>query len=390
MDSKSLKIQLLLFFGAVLCLSAAGGIHESIFNNFLSDTFSLTADGRGFLELPRELPGFLVVLMTGILSTLAVTRIGVIGSFVFAAGMVGLAFFGTQYWSMVIVMIIGSAGMHLLQPIGGTIVMSLSNENNKGIRMAQMGVVRTLGMILGCGLVWISFDKISPQYRLGFLCAAVCCGIGGVVYSFMYIPHLTKPSPRFVIKKKFNLYYILEFLFGARKQIFITFGPWVLIKVYKLPATSIAGLLLIGALIGIGTKLFIGTMIDKFGERIMLIADGIVLALICVGYGYAAIITGSLEKALPLACACYIIDNLLFSIGTARTIYVSRLTESPQELTSTLAMGVSINHIASMTIPIVAGGIWIGFGYEMLFLLAAGLALTISIFSAFIPRKSHT
>ncbi len=132
-----------------------------------------------------------------------------------------------------------------------------------------------------------------------------------------------------------------------------------------------------------------GILVDRLGERAILVADGIVLAVVCVGYGYAHSIAGDADTARLIACGCFIVDDLLFALGYARAIYVSRLTGgSSQELTATLAMGVSINHIVSMTIPIVAGTIWALFGYERLFLAAAVFALGISAVSSRVPGKA--
>ena len=119
MDSTdhNFKTQLMLFFGATLFLAAAMGVYESMFNSFLSDSFDLEAHLRGWLEFPRELPGFLVVVMTGVLCLLPVTRIGAIGGGIFILGMVGMIFFGTQYWPMILMMMVASAGQHLLQPV---------------------------------------------------------------------------------------------------------------------------------------------------------------------------------------------------------------------------------------------------------------------------------
>src|SRR5690606_29848456 len=130
--SVSLKTQLLLFFAAVACMAAAMGVHDSVFNNFLNDTFQLTADQRGWLEFPRELPGFLTVLMTGVLASLAVTRLAVVASAMFLGGLVGIALLGASYPMMVTMMMIASAGMHLLQPVGGSIALGLSEASNRG------------------------------------------------------------------------------------------------------------------------------------------------------------------------------------------------------------------------------------------------------------------
>ena len=278
----SLKAQLFLFFGAVACFAAAMGIHDSIFNNFLSDTFDLSASARGWLELPRELPGFLVVLMTGILYALPVTHIAVVGALTFSAGMIGIALLGTSYWPMVLMMMCGSAGLHLLHPVVASVALTLSDKANRGKRMGQMGAIGTVGMVLGAGFVWLVFDRAAPQYRTGFLCAAMVGGVCGLIYGLMHIPHLHQPRAKLVVRKKYHLYYLLELLFGARKQIFITFGPWVLIKVYGEPATSIAGLFVTAALIGIVFKPLAGMAVDRFGERTIMVADGVILAGVLV------------------------------------------------------------------------------------------------------------
>jgi len=379
--------QLFLFFVAVGCMAAAMGVHDSIFNNYLSDTFSLSAQARGWLELPRETPGFLVFLTLGLLATLPLTRVGVVGTLVFGAGMMGLGLFGSHYVLMMAFMCIGSAGMHILQPVGNTVAIALSTEKNRGWRLGQMGSVSTFGMVAGTGFVWWIFDKTAPQYRTLFFCGAGLACIAALTFASMNIPDLRKPRARLVFRMKYRLYYLLELFFGARKQIFITFGPWVLIQVYDAPASVIAGLLMTSALIGIVVKPIVGLLIDWFGERAVLVADGLILAVVCIGYGYALRIMPDPVHARMLAYGCFIADNLLFSLGSARAVYLSRHTDNAQELTSTLAMGVSINHIVSMTIPIAAGAVWSGYGYERVFLGAALLAVFIAVLSSRVPGK---
>lgn len=383
----ALRTQLILFFSIVLVMSIAMDMHESLFNPFLADTFDLSPDGRGALEMPRELPGFLVVVTSGLLCMLPVTGMGIVGAGLLALGMVGLAFFGAQWWPMVAVMILASTGMHLLMPVGSTIAIALSDENTRGRRMGQMGAVRSIGSILGCGFVWLIFDKTNPQYRMMFLCIAGGAAVAAILYSVLQIPDLRQRRSRMVIRRKFKIYYILELLFGARKQIFITFGPWVLLRIYHEPASGIALLWVIASAIGIVFKPLLGMAIDHFGERAVMVVDGLVLAVVCIGYGYAGRIAPDAQTARIIACGCFVLDNLLFACGTARAVYVSRLTDSPQETTSTLAMGISINHMASMTIPFFAGTVWILYGYERVFLGAAVLAVGISIASSFVPAK---
>ena len=384
------KRQLILFLIAVGLTAIASGIHDSIFNNFLSDKFGLIATERGWIEFPREAPGFLVVIMAGLLSTLTVTRLGVVSTLAFAAGMVGMAVFGGKLGPMVVVMMLASGGMHLLQPVGASVILGLSHAKKRGRRMGLTGGVGTAGSILGAGAVWLFFDKAAAPWRYysWFMAAAIMCLLASFVYAQMHIPHLaSQPRSKLVVRRKYSLYYCLELLAGARKQIFLTFGPWVLIKVYHEPVPGMAALLLIAAGIGIFFKPIAGMAMDYFGERTIMIVDGLSLSLVCVGYGYAGLIMDSPDHARWLACACYVLDNLLFALGDSRTLYMSRMADSPQELTATVSMGVSINHVASMTIPAIAGLVWISFGYERLFMCGSVLALLLAALSTRVPSK---
>lgn len=378
-----------LFCAGVILMSVAVGIQESIFNNYLDDIFKISASARGQLEFPRELPGLLVVLMAGALYALAVTHLGVISAVVFAAGMVGLAYWYDNFWAMVLMMMVASAGVHLLMPVTSTIALSVSEEHRRGRSVAQLGVIGTVGTLIGTGLVRLLSQPEDPRYRMLFIIAAVFGALTGVVYWKMHLPHLHQRRAKLVYRRKFNLYYLLEFLFGARKQIFLTFGFWVLVQVYDAPAAQVAGLLFTASLVGLLFRPLVGTAIDHLGERTVMVADGVMLAAVCLGYGYAERIAPTPSGAYWIAATCFIADNLLFTLGMARSVYVARLTETPQELTSTLSMGVSINHIASMTIPAIAGALWVAMGYELVFLAAAFLALSISAVSLWVPRHAR-
>jgi predicted MFS family arabinose efflux permease len=380
------KKQFAIFVSIWGLFAAAGCIHESVFNNFLDDVHGISEKTRGFLEFPRELPGLAVVVMTGILAALPVTHLGVVGFAILAAGLMGLAFLGGEWWPMLCMMVLASVGLHLLQPVGTSIAIGLADERTRGKRLGQMGGISTLGAIAGTGFVWMFFRSAESQYRTAFLVAAGIAAIAGGVMLTMHIPHLHQRRARFIIKKRFRLYYLLEMLFGARKQVFITFGPWVLIKIYNRGPADIAQLIMIASILGLACKPLAGIAIDRFGERAILILDGLLLILVCVGYGFATKLMWSESAALAFASGCYVLDNLLFSLGTGRAVYASRLSESPQELTSTLSVGISINHIISMIIPAGAGLLWAVLGYEYVFLAAAVLAIIISITASFISR----
>ena len=56
---------------------------------------------------------------------------------------------------------------------------------------------------------------------------------------------------RFVFRRADKLFYLLNILFGARKQIFLTFAPWVLVTVYGASPARMASLALASAAAGV-------------------------------------------------------------------------------------------------------------------------------------------
>ena len=199
--------------------------------------------------------------------------------------------------------------------------------------------------------------------------------------------HLARP--RLVWNWHYRLYYLLAFFFGARKQIFITFGPWVLIKIFHQPAILFAKLMIASAVLAILFQPALGRAIDRFGERRVLMADAVVTFLVCIGYGCAHWL-GQAWLALGVLCVCFVLDQLFMGTGMARDIYLSKIAVRKEDIAPTLSMGVTINHVVSMSIPTLGGLIWVWYGHEKVFFAAAGLALAMLFFTnrVHVPRAA--
>ena len=367
--------QLLIFLAGVVFLTAATGIFETTFNNFLNDTFHITAGQRGRLEFPRELPGFLVAVAAGVLLFLPEVRVASVAAMATSAGMVGLAFWSRQFNPMLLWMILWSFGTHLIMPVRSSIGLSLAKADKGGTRLGQIGGIGTFALIAGCSLVWIGSQYLHFGYATLFAVGGVCAACGALVFLWMRPrEHAPNGRSRFVLKRKYTLFYVLNLLFGARKQVFITFGPWVLIKVFGEPAPTIAKLWIVSSVIGIFFQPQLGRLIDRFGERAILTADAAALVGVCLGYGFARHLPLG-AGALYLVYGCFVLDHLLFSVGMARDTYLSKIVEDRADLMPSLSAGVSINHFVSMSIPAFGGMLWMRAGYEYVFLAAAGVAL---------------
>ena len=196
--------------------------------------------------------------------------------------------------------------------------------------------------------------------------------IGGIVLMFSSRQLRIKDENRFVIRKRYWLFYLLSFLQGCRKQIFITFAIFALVKVYGTNRDMIIKLILINQIIIFIFSPIMGQLVDKLGERIMLSASYLGLALVFIGYATL--------KNINYLYVLYCIDNFLFVGGIALTTYLNKIT-TPKDLKPTLAMGVTMNHIAAVTSPLIGGLVWMKFGYQIIFISGAAFALISLVFT---------
>jgi predicted MFS family arabinose efflux permease len=386
--ARDIRRELVLFLVVVAALGMTGALFETTFNNFLSDTFEMGAESRGKLEFPRELPGFLVTLLGGTLFFLSEIRLGVVSMLGLALGLVGLAFLGTDYSLMIAAMVLWSAGNHLMMPVSNSIALSLAPPNKRAARMGQIGAVGMGATIIGAYVVWRGFQYWGISYRATFLIAACGAVAAAMVLSRMGpLPARSGQRPKLVLKRRYGLYYLLNVFSGARKQIFITFGPWVLIKVFGEPASTIAKLWIVASALGIVFQPQLGKLIDRFGERLVLMANALMLIGVCIGYGFAHFMP--LARPVQLVYVCYVLDHLLFATGMARATYLDKIAEKESDIHASLSVGVTIDHAVSMSLPTLGGMLWVAYGFPYVFVVAAALAALNLVAAGYIrvPRR---
>jgi len=348
----------------------AGGINATIFNNYLSDVYHLAADVRGLVELPRELPGLLIVIVLGLLSFLGDIRMAAIGMLAASLGMLGLGLFSPTFTVMLVWMMIFSLGTHIFMPLSASIGMGFSQKEAYGSRLGRFSAYSLTATIIGYAIVWTGFKFFHMNYAAAFVIAAVFYCMAAFVLKTMHRKETKISRVRFVFRRRYTLFYCMSVVNGARKQIFLTFAPWVLIQVFHLDAPTFAILGIIIATVSIISRKIVGNAIDRLGERTVLSLEAVLLVVICMGYAFAADLV-PLSAAVVIIAVCYILDNSMSAVEMARSTYVKKIALDPADVMPTLSAGVSFDHVVAMTIPILGGILWKTMGYQYVFMAAA-------------------
>jgi predicted MFS family arabinose efflux permease len=255
--------------------------------------------------------------------------------------------------------------------------MSFAKPEELGKVLGRLSSVSNISVVLSSAILWSLFRFVHISYRTAFSIGAVALVFSAILLGRIRSSHALRVKRRYVFRKEYGLYYWLCMLYGARKQIFITFGPWVLVDVFKQPVATMTLLFFIVAIIGIFVKPWVGHMIDRVGERAVLSGEALIFLLTCLGYAFAERLF-SPSLAIILIYICYITDFTIDSVYMARTTYMRKIALKPEDVSPSLSLGTSVDHVVTIFLPILGGIAWSRSGpggYKYVFLGGAVIAM---------------
>jgi MFS family permease len=319
----------------------------------------------GALESIREVPGLLSAFILG--SILHFPPSLLAGSFllIFSFGIGGIS--TVNSWIQVVLwLIIWSIGFHSWVPLSSSITLSLSETEEEGKRLGQINSISSIAAIIAMVAVMIFSSIVEMQYRLFFIIAGSISLIGGLMVFKIPSPKKTFNKTRFVFRRRYSIFYVISFFEGARRQMFVTFAPFALVKIYGLDVTTMALVMVIGRAITFLSSPYLGRLIDRVGPKTMLTISYILMIVNFLGYA----LIHDVLVLLPL----YILNTILMIISRiSRTTYINEIAPIT-DLTPSLAMGQTMEHIAAVIMPFTGGIIWGIFGYEVTFFIGVACA----------------
>ena len=359
-----------LFGAATFCYAFGFAVYNGLFQNFFREVLHGGPGQLGMLESLREVPGLLTAFTAGTLALIAETRIGSLALLISALGIAATGY-ATAYWPLVAITVFWSIGMHLWFSLSPAITLALADGKEGGRHLGRMAGIGAVAVLVGLAVT----RAVKPYvaYRDLFVAAGTLIFIAGVCASFLSRRQRPKDRPRLLLRKEYNLFYWLTFLEGCRRQIFGTFAPFVLIVVYGAKVETMLTLALVNAAVSTFAAPVIGRWIDRLGERTMLTFYYVVLIAVFAGY--------AIVPMVGVLYAFYMVDNLLFAFAIGITTYLNGIIR-PDEMTPTLTMGTTMNHVAAVIVPVTGGVLWktvgdfripfwIGIGVVLLSLAAA-------------------
>ena len=370
----------LLFVMAAL-MPVAFATWSALLNNFVIEAANFDGQDIGWLHFVREIPGFLAI---GVIAIIIFIREQVVGlvSLVLLGVATALTGFFPSLGGILTLTMLSSIGFHYYETVNQSLQLQwLPKERAPQIlgRLLAVGSAATGVAYVLIVMTWKAFDlSYSSVYMVAGAVTAA-----GALFCLIAYPVFESPHPqakKMVLKRRYWLYYALQFMAGARRQIFVVFAGFMMVEKFGYEVHELTSLYLLNLAANMVLAPVFGHAVARFGERRTLMFEYAGLIGVFLAYGGVYYF----GWGVLVAAALYVIDHMFFALALALKTYFQKIAD-PQDIAPTAAVAFTINHIAAVGLPPVLGFMWM-ISPVSVFVMAAAMAGGSLVLALLIPR----
>ncbi|WP_231579720.1 MFS transporter [Pseudorhodobacter antarcticus] len=371
----------------LLCLMAAAmpisfATWSALLNNFVIEAAGFTGVEIGWLHTVREIPGFLAI---GVIAVLLVMREQVLA--IVALILLGVATAVTaqfpSFGGLLVVTVLSSIGFHYFETVNQSLQLQWIDKKIAPQMIGKIAAVGAGASLVAYGLIVVTWHWLELSYNTVFMVAGFVT-IAIAVYCALAFPQFEAPNPQnksMVLRRRYWLYYLMQFMSGARRQIFVVFAAFMMVERYGMDVRALTALFMVTYMINMLISPTIGRWIARFGERRMLVVEYGGLTAVFIGYGMLYVY----EWSWHVAATLYVLNHMFFSMAFAIKTYFQKIAD-PADIAPTAAVAFNINHIAAVFLPAGLGYLWI-LSPKVVSALAAVLALISMLLALLVPDE---
>ncbi len=353
----------------------------ALLNNFVVERAAFDGLDIGVLHVVREIPGFLAFLVIYLLFVIHEQRLALLSLVILGLGTAVVADLPT-YWGLLLTTVISSIGFHYYETVNQSLQLQWLPKDRAAKTIGWIVSAGSAGSLLAFSGIILGAEAFGWGYEtLYWLGGGACAALALVAWAAF--PTFQAPvvqHRKMVLRPRYWLYYMLVFIGGARRQIFVVFAPFMMVEHFGLDVHEVTALMLANYVATILFAPIAGRLIHRFGERWALIVEYVGLFAVFALYGGIYLF----DWGVSLAIGLYIADHLLFALAIAHKTYFQKIAD-PADQAPTAAVAFTINHIAAVTLPAPLGLLWLTFPGAV-FALASALALVSLGLALLVPR----
>ncbi len=362
----------------VLTIASTIGLESwlTLFNNFAVEVVALEGNQIGLIQSVREIPGFLAFLVVFALLVIREHRLSALTIIILGLGM-GLTGLLPSYSGLIFSTLIMSFGFHYFDTTCYSLTLQYFDEKTSPWVFGKLTSLASIanigvGILIYCTALLLNFMQI--YLLIGSLILAT--GLWGI-FQDPTKSDLIPQHRKMIFRKKYWLYYFLTFMAGARRQIFMAFAVFLMVKKFQFSVQEVTTLFVINNVINYFLCPLIGKSIIRFGERKILSLEYVSLIPIFLAYATA--------QSKILIMILYILDQVFYNFHIAIQTYFQKIG-NPKDIAASISVSFTINHIAAVFLPAIGGMLWM-IDYRIPFIGGAIFSLVSLIAVQKIPTR---
>ncbi len=370
-----------LLFVMAAAMPVAFATWSALLNNFVIEVADFDGSDIGWLHTVREIPGFLAIFVIALIRIMREQVLGIVSLALLGVATALTAWFPSLGGILIITMF-SSIGFHYYETVNQSLQLQWMPKERAPKLLGWMLATGSAATLVAYGLIVSTWKAFDLDYNTVYMTAGLFTAIVATLCFFLY-PQFESPTPqvkKLVLRRRYWLYYALQFMAGARRQIFVVFAGFMMVERFDFEVHEIASLFLITLIANMAVAPVFGWAVSRFGERRALIFEYTGLALIFAAYGGIYMF----GWGVMLAAILYVLDHIFFGLALALKTYFQKIGD-PADMAPTAAVAFTINHIAAVFLPAALGYLWLS-NPALVFVLAAGMACTSLALSLMIPR----
>jgi hypothetical protein len=360
-----------------IAMPVAFNAWSALLNNFVVERAAFTGVEIGILQSLREVPGFLAFTTVFVLLVLREQTFAVLSLALLGLGVGATGFFPSEY-GLYFTTVVMSIGFHYFEVAKQSLSLQWLSKAEAPAVLGKLIAVGSITSLIVYSVLWVLLEVFALDYVWNFVLAGgVCAALAVVMWlGFPHFPAKTAQHKSLILRKRYWLYYVLTFLSGARRQIFVVFAAFLMVEKFGYSASQVTLLFLINYVFNWFFAERIGRLIIRFGERTALTFEYLGLIFVFVAYG--------LVENATLAAALYVLDHMFFAMAIAISTYFQKIAD-PKDMASSAGVSFTISHIAAIVIPAALGLVWV-WSTALVFYCGAVFALLSLVATQFIPK----
>ncbi|MCR9127575.1 MAG: MFS transporter [Rhodobacteraceae bacterium] len=372
-------VTLLFLMAAAMPLAFA--TWSALLNNFVIEAAGFDGSDIGWLHTVREIPGFLAVGVIAIIMFMREQVLGVVALILLGAATAVTAWFPSMGGILTITML-SSIGFHYYETVNQSLQLQWLDKARAPQVLGWLLAAASGATLLSYGLIVLLWEPLGLTYNMVYL-AAGGATVVLALFALLAYPQFEGSTPqikRMVLRRRYWLYYALQFMSGARRQIFVVFAGFMMVEKFGFDVHEVTALYMINLVMNMAAAPLIGKAVGVWGERRALVFEYLGLTLVFLAYGGIYVF----GWGILLAAVLYVLDHMFFALALALKTYFQKIAD-PADIAPTAAVAFTINHVAAVFLPAALGYVWL-VSPGAVFGIAAAMAMTSLILALMIPR----